>query len=97
MYEYKESLQFCWKNYFKKIKKKDVYGENMVNMEKEDIVAKKKEYVMEQNAIINGENANMLEKSLKYLKKNIHVLYIHMEINQVEENYVVNGKIIVPE
>jgi len=36
-------------------------------------------------------------KIIKVFKKNIHVLYIHMEINQVEENYVVNGKIIVPE
>jgi len=37
-------MQICWKNCFKKIKKKDVFGENMENMEKEDIVVKYTDY-----------------------------------------------------
>jgi len=66
----------------------------MVNTEKENIVAKFTDYVLEENVELNQKNANMLESLSKLLKKN-HALFKVMETHQVEENYVVHGKIIV--
>jgi len=83
-------------NLLQKDLEKDVFGKNMVNMERENSVVKQKEYVMEKNVKLYQENVNMLVKLLKYSKKN-HVLFNHMEIDQVEEDYVVNGQIIVLE
>jgi len=54
----------------KKLKKKDVYGENMVNMEKEDIVAKKKR-------VCYGAKCHNKWRKCKYVGKIIKVFKKH--------------------